>query len=207
VDYYKSDKSKPCDIKYFGNDKFLPLYLSFENKHQVKVTLRIEQKILTYNVKYLGSHSFITRNKNVYEIYLIKHDTLKLRYNGNLVLFKRVSYSYSVNVFDQFIKDIIFKEIKSYKIASFTENYKYLRSVITASNFNEKMKAIFSCQQVEFAQLASFQYGNSCLPEIALYGNTTKLKNPRELGIKVENNNIKFIDKAGNIILILEPNL
>jgi len=84
TNYYESNKEHACDIKYFDNDKFVPLYMSFENKNRLKITFRIEQKIFTYSVNQSNPDSIIIcRGKNIFKIYLIK-DLLKLQYHNNL---------------------------------------------------------------------------------------------------------------------------
>ena len=207
TDYYDSNKEYPCDIKYFDNDKFMSLYLSFENKNQLKITFRIEQKIFTYNVIQSNPDSIIIyKGKNVFRIYLIK-DLLRLQYHNNLIIFKKVSNTYSSDVLGEFIKDIIFKNYKNYIIASFTETKDYNNKVFNRYNLLMTLKEIFQCKEVEIVQLGSLKYGKSCLPEIALYySEGSKFKSPRVLGILIENGIIKFVDNLGVPILTIKSN-
>jgi len=207
INSYESNKEHPCDLKYFDDDRFLPLYLSFENKNQLKITFRIEQKIFTYNVSQSNPDSIlIYRGKNVFKIYVIK-DLLRLQYHNNLITFKKVSNTYSNDVFGEFIKDIIFKNYKNYIIASFTETKNYNNKAFNRYNFLMALKEIFQCKEVEIVQLGSLKYGKSCLPEIALYNNEeSEFKSPRVLGILIENGIIKFVDNLGIPILTIKSN-
>lgn len=207
ADFYESNKEHACDINYFDNDKFVPLYLSFENESQLKITFRIEQRIFTYKVNHTNSDSIsISRGENIYKIYLEK-DVLKLRYRGNLITFKKVSDNYSSDVFGEFIKDIIFRKHKNFTITSFKESNNYNGYVFRKNNFKQKLKELFKCDQVDVVQLGSFKSGSTCLPEIALYYNAkNKMGSPRVLGIITDTDNVEFIDNSGTTILTLKPN-
>ncbi|MDD4971837.1 MAG: hypothetical protein PHT07_20625 [Paludibacter sp.] len=207
TEYYESNKQHACDINYFDNDKFIPLYLSFENKDQVKITNRIEQTIFTYKVNYTKPDSiFIYRGENIYSIYVLK-DTLKLMHNQNVISFKKVSDNYSTDVFGEYIKGVIFKKHENYLNSSFKESHVYNNILISRANFKDKIMEIFKCDHVDFVQLGSFKFKNTCLPEIALYyDNSKKRERPRVIGILIENDEINFIDESGINVLIIKSN-
>ncbi|MDO6433110.1 hypothetical protein Q4E93_21050 [Flavitalea sp. BT771] len=204
--FYESGEGHDCSIKYFDHEKFLPLYLSFENDNQVKVTFRIEQRVFTYKVAHTGPDSMsISREDNVYSLYLVK-EALKLRYKGDLITFKKVSENYSADVFGEFIKGIVFRDNKTYKVASFIESGNYGNWVFDKSNFKLKIKALFKCDHVDVVQLGSFKFQNTCLPEIALYyDSNSKWSGPRVLGIIINKDAIRFIDNKGGDVLTLKP--
>jgi len=206
-EYYKSNNQLVCDVNYFDNDKFIPLFLSFENKHQVKLTPRIEQTIFTYEVNYSNPDSIIIyRGRNVYRIYII-NDTLKLKYNQNIISFTKVSETFSSDVFGEYVKGIMFKTHQTYSVSFFSDSHSNTNFSMNSSNFNEKIKLLFKCDNVDFVQLGTYKYKNTCLPEIAIYYNNSKKWNyPRILGILIENDKINFIDESGIIVLTIKSN-
>lgn len=206
-DFYESKKENACDINYFDNNKFVPLYLSFENENLLKITFRIEQRVFTYKVNQSKPNSIvISRNKNIYKIFL-SNDILTLNYNDNLITFKKVSDNYSTDVFGEFIKGVVFRKNDNYTVLSFKERNGYTGYVFTKKDFKQKIKEIFRCDHVDIVQLGSFKFEKSCLPEIALYyNNRNKWSSPRVLGIITDKDNIKFIDNSGNNILTLKAN-
>ena len=141
TEYYEAEMPKMCDIKDFDNDKFVPLFLSFVNKNEVKVTFRYEQTIHTYKVDYSKPDStYIYIGQDIHKIY-VENDTLKLKYNQNLISFRKVSDSYSSDVFGEYMKRKIFMEHKNYLVTLFKENYGYSES-INESNFKQKFKKL-----------------------------------------------------------------
>jgi hypothetical protein len=205
-DYYESNNKISCDTKYFDNNEFVPSYLSFENNDQLRITFKIEQKIFTYTVTYFSSDSIIIhRGNNIFKIYL-NNDLLKLQYYNKVITFKKVSDHYSTDVFGEFIKSVIFKKYLNFITTSFKKGNHYNDKIINRNNFKMKMKEIFMCDAVDFAQLALFNWRNSCLPEIAIYySKEDKWVPPRVLGLLIDNDNVKFIDSSGRIILTLTP--
>jgi hypothetical protein len=204
ADYYTSDEKQICDIKYFDKDEFIPLFLSFKSRDEIEINFRIEQKKVSYKVNYVnGVLTSISRGKNTYKVDL-GIDFLKLRYNNHLVTFKRVSDSYTNDVFGSFIKGLIFREHKSYVIVrSINKDYKL--KLITAQNFSENIRKIFRCSQYEFVLLGSFEYQGKCLPEIAIYRAKAKGESiPESLGILSEKTEIKFVDHANHTVLGLK---
>jgi hypothetical protein len=203
-DVYESGKSKFCDIKYFGDSsRFVPLFLSFESGKELRITFRIEQPVLTYRVLHSCHDSIsISRGLNTYKIYIFG-ERLRLRYNNNWITFRKVANSYSNDVFGEFIKDGIFKSRFKYTIDSFAESNNYNNAVVNRNNFQQTMKEIFNCEQVEIVTLGTFKFGEFCLPEVAIYYNrTSKRSSPRVLGIDRSNNNINLIDSAGFNVVI-----
>lgn len=208
IDYYKSDKDCSCLLKDFENDKFVPLYLSFNNLVQVKISFRIEQEIFTYKVKNVKRDSaMIIRGHNSYNIYL-KNGKLKLKFHNRVVTFVKVSDNYSKDVFGEFIRNLIFDKHKSYIIDSFLRandnNYKNI--VFDRINFQEQLKKIFKSKEVEIVQLGTFKFNDSCFPEIAIYySGEKKYDSPEVLGIIAKDDRINFVDKSGVTVLSLIP--
>lgn len=202
AEYYESVLQK-CDSNYFDNNKFIPLYLSFDND-QVKLTLRIEQTIFNYKVNYSKSNSIcIQRGNNNYRIF-VSNDTLKLNYNQNLIVFRKVADNFSSDVFEEYIKKSIFLNHEKYLVSSFKNINKVNNTPIDKSNFKHKIKNLFKCDHVDFVQLGFLSYKNICLPKIALYYNSNKeFTSPRVLGILIETNEVKLIDTSGTVILTL----
>lgn len=205
IDYYQSDEVKACDIKFFGDNKFVPLYLSFDRTNHVIVTFRIEQPKLNYKVKLMKTNFFvITHGKNKFEIHL-NGDSLTLNYNQNLITFKKVINTYTNDVFGNYIKNIIFGGNKKFIIKFLTQAKRSQRIIIKRSNFLQEMKEILKCKNVEFAQLGTFNYNKFCLPELALYNcDNNKSNGPIVLGIFIQNDFIKFIDNSKKVILELQ---
>lgn len=204
--FYKSNQSNGCDTNYFEKNEFVPLYISFEAENQVKITYRTEQRIVAYKVRYSGSDMiFSYRGKTVYKVSLL-NNVLQLYYKGNLIRFEKVSDSYSGDVFGECIKNLIFKNKKSYVVDSY-KSVKYNHTLIDRNNFKDQIKKIFGCDYVDFVQLMFFKYKDVCLPEIALYykGNL-KSGTPQVLGIFQEKSSIKLVDNTGNIILTFNSN-
>ena len=206
ADFYESKNGYDCNNYSFDNEKFRPLYLSFLNKDKLIITFRIEHKKFIYKVDYSNPEAiFIRYEKNAFRISVLK-EVLRLQYDGNLIMFKKVSDNFSTDVLGEYIKGMIFKDHKSYTIKFFKENNKY-DSRINRKNFQQKIQELFKCDEVEFVKLGRMKSGNTCLPEIALYFNTGVRSNtPRVLGILKDRGGIRFIDSAGDNILILKPN-
>lgn len=207
VDYYETGAEQVCDLKYFDEDKFTPLYLSFERKDQLKLTYKLEQKIFTYKVNYSSSDSiFISRGKNLHRIY-ISNDTLTLKYNKNLIPFKKVSDNFSSDVFGEYMKGIIFKKHENYLVSSFMGKAASSVCIIKKENFKKKIKEIFKCDYIDFVQLGLVRVKNNCLPTIALYYNNSKeTTNPYILGILMQTDEVNFIDVSGINVLTLKSN-
>lgn len=172
AEYYESGDEHPCgDIKYFDNDKFVPLYFSFTNEKKLRITSRIEQKLFsTYFIISSGSDSIVISNgtKKTRTIYLYG-ELLKLRYDNNLLVFRKVSDIYSTDVFGEFIKQKLFKKYKRFKI-SFSKSGNKSDIEFTRFNVKQNLIKIFKCKSVDFVQLGSQKFKGLCLPQVALYG-------------------------------------
>lgn len=208
TDFYESTKNIHCDFKYFDNDEFVPLYLSFENENEVKITYRIEQRIFTYKVIHSTPDSIsISGGKNIYKIYF-ENNLLKFQYNENLITFRKASNKYSIYVFAEYIKGIIFRNHKTYMVTSFKENNNHNKMLVSKDDFEQKLRDIFGCEHVEIVQLGTFKYEPYCLPEIALYDSAKNKLGAltRTLGVLISEDNVQFVDNSGAIIVELKPN-
>jgi hypothetical protein len=206
-DSYELILNHACNIYYFDNNKFLPLYLSFLDENHLKATFRIEQKIFTFLVNHSNPDSiFIYRDKNHYRIYF-ENGVLKLQYGRYLITFKKVSNNYSKNVFGEYVKENIFKKNKSYVITFFKESDKYKKLLVNRNNFLPTMVQMFKCNAVDLVDLGTFGFENACLPEVAIYqeGNARQ-DGPRRLGIVIGTDSIILVDSRRTNILTLKPN-
>ena len=214
ADYYESIKDSTCSVFQLNHRRLVPLYLSFDDKNQVKITFRIEQNIATYNItESARSFVVIAFGKKHQKIYL-KNGLLNLQIEGNiinegyLISFKKVSDQYSNDVFGEFIKGIIFEKNKTYTIATLNESNSCNNKVINRNNFQAVLKEVFKCDGIDIANLASFKFGKYCLPELAIYNNNqgNQWTNPRILGIQTRKDYVKFIDSTGVSVLTLNAN-
>jgi hypothetical protein len=204
--FYRSIQSNGCDTSYFERNEVVPLYMAFENKNQVKIAYRVEQRIVTYKVKYSGSDIIMSyRGKKVYKIAIV-NNLLRLYYKGNLIEFNKVSDHYSKDVFGDLIKNIILKNSKFYFL-DLPNPQKNKHVLVDKNNFKDQVKKVFGCTYVDFVQLGLFQYKNVCLPEIALYyEGDPKHNSPQVLGVLQDRDNIKLVNKIGNVLLELKSN-
>jgi len=204
-EYYKSAKTNPCNEKFFERSNSVPLYLSFNEKKQIEITFRYEQKIGIYHIKSSVGDSIIAyKDRRVLKIKLMK-DLLVMEYEGRTVSFKKVSSSYSNDVFGEFVKSLVFENHNSYTIESFNENKKFNNRIVDRGNFRQTLKEVFACEFVNFAQLGLFKYGDYCLPELALYyKNKDSSDGPKLLGINTEYKIVKFINSSGEVVLRLK---
>jgi len=213
-DYYESLKDSTCNVFHLNYHRLEPLYLSFNDRRQLKITYRYEQPGAIYKITQSAENIVVIAfGKKFQKIYL-ENGLLKLKIEGNLInegnliTFKKVSDNYSNDVFGEFIKGIIFKKYNTYLIASFTETNIYNNKRVKRNDFRQVMKEIFNCDAVDIAQMGTFKHQHLCLPEIAIYYNDkgSKWTNPRVLGIQSGNDYVRLIDTSGVVILTLKPN-
>lgn len=204
VKYYMGGKEKSCSIEDFDNDKYIPLSISFKEANELILSLRIEQRKAYYKATYYKGELISISNKiNVYKVRQ-SNNVLVLNYRGNKISFRKVSNTFSNNVFMEFIKNLIFKSNKSLKLS--------IRGCgkpteVTKQNLLKKLNAGFRGNMVEFVELGTYKSGDKCLPEIAIYQkNEGKWERPQILGILINDNEVKFIDTYGNTEAILQRN-
>lgn len=205
IQYYKSDNIPPCNNNFYANDEFIPLSLSFNNKNQINIIFRNEQRILTYDIKSVKENTIvISRGKIVFTL-TYTDGALKLEYNKHTIFFTKVSDSFTIDAFAEFIKSEIFKEYDNYLITALSENKDFNNTKISRNSFESIFKKIFKCKYVNVVPLGLFNYKNYCLPEIALYyDEQSKQSGPKIFGVMKDEEGVKFIDASGIVALIIK---
>ena len=204
ADLYESSKEKNLDVKAFSDERFTPLFLSFQNDDKVKVTFRVEQTVGNYSASAVSNDSFVIRNaKNEYGIFQ-QGNMLRLTRNHRPVLFKRVSDKYSSDVFGEYIKGLIFYG-NDKRFISFCKGTKmYDNAPITSDNFTQKIKKIFKCDHAGFSTLGSTKYNSTRLPLLLLYYNNGKNSSrPLAYGVLIDKEEVRFLDDHGANVLVL----
>lgn len=214
IDHYSCHNDCVCDTKnyFFDRENYGPLYLSFDTKGKVKITFRYEQRVITYGVMRKDDGSFTICNENTRKpIFDVKYqnDTLAVKFENYWINFTRVSSKDSKTVFAEFVKSIIFRKYHNYIIASeyISKKINLIKiNQLNIANIESRLKNFFKCSTVEFAELVSFDDHGSCLPAVALFTDNKKMwVAPRVLGIRIENDFVKFLDTSGTTVLILKP--